>query len=220
MLNDDYLIRQSDIIPSNVLETPITVIGAGAIGSFTVLALSKMGFHNIQVFDFDEVSDANMSCQWYRIKDIKKPKVEALQDLIRDFTGLGITAIDERFDGSQELKGIVISSVDSMAVRKMIWESILKSPGVTHLIDPRMAAEYALSFVMKPQSEADRKSYEKTLYTDENSVEERCTAKATMYTATMLAGYVAKHVKDIVTNTPYARTTHWNIGANSYQSWR
>lgn len=219
MLTSEQLIRQSEIIPARVLDTPITVIGAGAIGSFVVLSLAKMGFNRIEVWDFDEVSDANMSCQWFRVKDIGLPKVQALQSLIRDFTELTIEIQEEKYEGQKPLEGIVISSVDSMRARKTIWQSVLKSPEVTYLIDPRMAAEYALSFVIDPKLERDRKAYESTLYTDSNSVEERCTAKATMYTATMLAGYVAKHVKDIVTGTPYARTTQWNIGTNVLQNW-
>lgn len=219
-VNEDYLIRQSDIIPFEVLGQRITVIGAGAIGSFVVLALSKMGFYDIVVYDFDKVSDANMSCQWFRTKDIGKPKVEALRELIREFTDLEITSNDERFDGSQKLEGIVVSSVDSMKARALIWECVKNNEDVKWLIDPRMAAEYALSYVMNPHSEKDQITYEKTLYTDQNSVEEPCTAKATMYTATMIAGYVAKHVKDVLTkSTPYARTTHWNIGTNSMQNW-
>lgn len=219
MLTEDQLIRQSEIIPSRVLDTEITVIGAGAIGSFVVLALAKMGFNRIAVWDFDEVSDANMSCQWYRTKDIGKPKVVALQELIRDFTGLGIETHDERFEGQRVLSGIVISSVDSMKVRKVIWDAVKGHGGVTHLIDPRMAAEYALSYVMDPHNPKDIKAYEVTLYSDANAVKERCTAKATMYTATMLAGYVAKHVKDLVTGTPYARVTNWNIATNVLQNW-
>lgn len=219
MLTEDQLIRQSEIIPARFLDTPVTVIGAGAIGSFVVLALAKMGFNRIEVWDYDEVSDANMSCQWFRVKDIGLPKVQALQRLIRDFTELTIDIQEERYEGQKKLEGIVISSVDSMMARKIIWDSILRSPDVTYLIDPRMAAEYALSFVIDPRSAKDRKAYETTLYSDANSVEERCTAKATMYTATMLAGYVAKHVKDIVTGTPYARTTQWNIGTNVLQNW-
>lgn len=219
MQNEDFLIRQSEIIPAQVHNTPITVIGAGAIGSFTVLALSKMGFHNIDVWDFDEVSDANMSCQWFRIKDIGKPKVIALRDLIAEFTGLPLEVHEDRYEGQEVLSGIVISSVDSMKAREVIWKAVKGYSGVTHLIDPRMAAEYALSFVMNPHDEKDIKAYETTLYSDENAVEERCTAKATMYTAALLAGYVAKHVKDIVTGTPYARTTQWNIGTNVLQNW-
>lgn len=215
----DYRIRQSDLIPETVLRTPITVIGAGAIGSFTILALTKMGFDRIKVYDFDTVSDANMSCQWYRPKDIGKPKVEALQEIIREFTEVPIDAVNERFDGKQALEGIVISSVDSMEVRKLIWEHVKMNPATPWYIDPRMAAEYALSFVMNPHDTKDITAYENTLYTDANAVEEPCTAKATMYTATMIAGYVAKHVKDIVTAKPYARITHWNIGTNVMQNW-
>lgn len=219
MLTEEQLIRQKEIIPSGILDTPITVIGAGAIGSFAVLALAKMGFNRLHVWDFDEVSDANMNCQWFRIGDIGKPKVIALQELIRDFTGMLIEISDERFSEQSPVEGIVISSVDSMRVRREIWAAVKNNPEVRYLIDPRMAAEYALSFVMNPSDAKDIKAYETTLYSDANAVEERCTAKATMYTATMLAGYVAKHVKDILTGTPYARTTHWNIGTNVLQNW-
>lgn len=219
MINEDYLIRQSDLIPHGLLSQQITLIGAGAIGSFTVLALTKMGFHRIHVYDFDEVSDANMSCQWFRTKDIGKPKVEALKELIQDFTEIPIDISNERYDGKQPLNGIVITSVDSMEVRKTIWEAAKKSDNVSWVIDPRMAAEYGLSFVMNPRDAKDIKAYETTLYTDENAVQEPCTAKSTMYTATLMAGYVAKHVKDLVTGNDYARVTHWNIGTNILQSW-
>lgn len=216
---EEYLVRQSDIIPREVLSQPITVIGAGAIGSFAVLALTKMGFFKVKVYDFDQVSDVNMSCQWFRISDIGKPKVKALQDLIFDFTNTNIEAIDERFDGSQDLDGIVISSVDSMEVRRLIWNKVKNNKAVSWFIDPRMASEYALSFVMNPSDEKDIKAYETTLYEDKDAVDEPCTSRSTMYTATMLAGYVAKHVKDLLTGTPYARTTQWNIGLNVLQNW-
>lgn len=218
--NNDHLTRQLDLIPLRSLARPITVIGAGAIGSFTVLSLVKMGFTNVTVYDFDEVSVENMNCQWYRFKDIGKPKVDALKDLIHDFTQAEINTKNEKFDGSQPLNGIVISAVDSMAVRQTIWTHVKENPSVPWFIDPRMAAEYALSFVMNPNDEADVKSYEKTLYTDSSAVQEPCTAKATMYTATMIAGHVAKQVKDIVTKGPYSRVTHWDIKENNQQTWR
>ena len=216
-----HLTRQLDIIPIGTLSKRITVIGAGAIGSFTVLSLVKMGFTNIKVFDFDEVSMENMNCQWFRIKDIGKKKVFALQDLIKDFTDHEIEVVADRFEaGTFALTGIVISAVDSMAVRQNIWNAVKKSYAVEWLIDPRMASEYALQYVMNPHDVKDIESYEKTLYSDKDSVQERCTAKATMYTATMISGYVAKAVKDLVTKNPYARVTHWDIGLNNHQSWR
>ena len=224
MKNVDHLMRQLDIIPIEKLNEPITVIGAGAIGSFVVLSLAKMGFEDITVYDFDKVSVENMNCQWFRFEDIGKSKVMALGQLIKAFTKTEINARDEKFlstpDQIKSLGKIVITAVDSMAVRKELWACCKDNGKVFWYIDPRMAAEYALCFVMDPNNTQDIGSYEKTLYTDEKAVEERCTAKATMYTATMIAGYVAKMVKDIVTkNTEYARVTHWDIGQNNLQNW-
>jgi len=213
-----HLTRQLDILPLEVLGREITIIGAGAIGSFTTLALVKMGFTNLSVCDFDKVSVENMNCQWYRMKDIGRQKVHALADLIHDFTGETIKVSERKYEGGP-LSGIVISAVDSMEVRRTIWENVKKSYGASWFIDPRMASEYALTFVMNPHNEKDRTAYETTLYTDGSAVQEPCTAKATMYTATMIAGYVAKAVKDLVMKQNYARVTHWDIKENSLQNW-
>lgn len=213
-----HLLRQLDIIPLEVLGQPITVIGCGAIGSFAILSLAKMGFTEIIAYDFDEVGLENMNCQFYRRSDCGKNKATALKSLVHDFTGEWINAKAERWAG-QPLAGIVITAVDSMEVRKAVWEHCRGNPNVQWFIDPRMSAEYAVSFVSDPNDEKDIVSYERTLHTDDNSVQERCTAKATMYTATMIAGYVAKHVKDVVMREPYARITHWDIKGNQLSNW-
>jgi molybdopterin/thiamine biosynthesis adenylyltransferase len=214
-----HLTRQLKIIPLEVLEEPITIIGGGAVGSFTALSLAKMGFSNITVFDFDKIDVENMNCQFYRFKDIGNHKVLALQDLVKEFTGVDINARNERYE-TGTFKGIVISAVDSMKVRKLIWDNHKETGiGTKLIIDPRMGAESALIYAMNPWDTKDIESYEKTLYTDENAVEEDCTAKSTMYTACMLAGQVCKVVKDyLVKSVPYARTTLWGIKDNTYKS--
>jgi hypothetical protein len=214
-----HLTRQLKLIPLEVLEEPITIIGAGAVGSFTTLSLAKMGFTNITVFDFDKIDVENMNCQFYRFGDIGSFKVEALKDLVKDFTRVEINAVNGLYE-SGYFKGIVISAVDSMKVRKLIWDNHKDiAIGTKLIIDPRMGAESALIYAMNPWNSKDVESYEKALYSDENAVAEDCTAKATMYTATMLAGQVCKIVKDYLTKSvPYARTTMWNIAGNTYKS--
>lgn len=214
-----HLTRQMDLIPVDVLDEPITIIGAGAIGSFTTLSLAKMGFTNITVYDYDKIEVENMNCQFYRNKDINKFKVLALQELVEDFTGVKIKAKNELYKEGI-FRGIVISAVDSMKVRRTIWENHKEVAFQTKIVvDPRMGAESALIYAMSPMNVADITSYEKTLYTDENAVQERCTAKATMYTAIMLSGQVCKILKDYLVKTnPYARVTQWNIAQNAYQS--
>lgn len=218
-MSNEHLTRQIEILPPEKTQVPITVIGAGAIGSLTVLALAKMGFTTIQVFDADKIEIENMNCQFYRFSDINKLKVEALKELVKDFTNVSIDARPEWYTGGT-FKGIVISAVDSMKVRKLIWDSHKEMAiGTKFIIDPRMGAEQAMLYTMNPLDHADIKSYEKTLYTDDNAVHERCTAKATMYTAMLLSGLVSKAVKDIVTEGPYPRTAIWSIKDNDFQAW-
>ena len=119
--------------------------------------------------------------------------------MVGEFTKTQITAHCGRFTrSSQPCRGIIISAVDSMSARKAIWEAHKDYPfGVRAIIDPRMGAEHALLYVMNPGDEADIEAYERSLYADDEAVQEPCTAKATIYTANMLAGLVCKAVKDL-----------------------
>lgn len=213
------LSRQLDIIPTEALGRKITIIGAGAIGSWTALALAKMGLGDICVYDYDDVSIENMNCQFFRNSDIGKPKVEALKSLVKDFTDTDIDVVNAPYDGKQRFRGIVISAVDSMKARKLIWDSHRGNYGTDFVIDPRMGAEQALMYVMRPTDDKDIATYEKTLYTDAAAVAERCTAKSTIYTANLLSGMVAKAVKDIITNNKHVRTMQWSIKDNHQLCW-
>lgn len=215
---NEHLTRQLDIIPLQALEEKITVIGAGAIGSWVVLSLAKMGFQDITVYDHDKVDTVNLNSQFYPIHAVGEHKVESLARLVQSFTDLDITAKAEKYERGI-FPGIVISAVDSMEVRKLIWQNhAKKSPFTKLIIDPRMGAEEALLYAMNPMEEKDIEAYGKALYSDEEAVHERCTAKATIYTANLLAGLVVKAVKDCVTKAEAPlRTAFWNIKANELQ---
>jgi len=219
-IQNEHLTRQAEIIPNEVLDKKITVIGAGAIGGWTVLSLAKMGFHNITVYDPDIISIENMNCQFYPHKAIGKGKAVTLYKLVKSFADVRIEPISELYKSGDPLgSGIVISAVDSMEVRKEIWNMHLGNEPTNYIIDPRMGAETALMYVMDPNSSKDVQSYEKTLYSDEDAVQERCTAKATIYTANLLSGLVCKAVKDIAVGNPYTRVSQWDISKNSALFW-
>lgn len=219
-LTHEHLTRQMDLIPVSNLGVGIKIVGAGAIGSFAALQLAKMGFTNLEVWDHDTVSVENMSCQFYRFKDIGKPKVVALKELIHDFTNEEIVVHHEKWAPALGQSGILIVAVDCMDARRSIWDQIKSTQfGITHVIDPRMGAEDALMYTMIPWEEKDNKAYLKTLYSNEDAVQERCTAKATIYTANFVSALVAKAVKNIACEQPYPRVTQWSISKNQIQSW-
>ncbi len=211
----EHLSRQLDLIPVELLTKPITIIGAGAIGSFACLQLAKMGCSNIMVWDHDEVSIENMNSQFYRHKDIGRPKVEALADLVFDFTGVKISFVASRWTPGPTTTNIVLLCVDTMAARKDIFRQLQNSCfAVNYVIDSRMGAEDALLYTVNLESKADADMYEITLYSDANAVQQRCTAKSTIYTANLLSGMVVKTVKNLLCNQSYPRVSMWAIGGN------
>jgi molybdopterin/thiamine biosynthesis adenylyltransferase len=220
-MRDEHLTRQFDLIPDEILGTPITIVGAGAIGSWTTLALAKMGFTDITVYDFDTVDIVNMNSQFYGLEDVGDYKTSTLFERIFAMTEVQIKTMNEIYTTKENrnIKGILISAVDSMAARRDIWESVKnKAIQLKAVIDPRMGAEEALLYCMNPMDERDQESYAKTLYSDEEALQERCTAKATAYTALMLSGLVAKTVKDVLTGN-HIRTAQWSIKNDQFLAW-
>lgn len=221
MFKDSHLTRQLDLIPMEALNVPVHIIGAGAIGSFTALMLAKMGIEDITVYDPDKVSIENMSCQFYRFSDIDQYKVDALHDLVYDFTEVSLLPINRAWKSDSfaqpgdTLKGIIIAAADNMEVRRALFEHCKDNYLVKWFIDSRMGAESCLLYTMNPQDPKDQESYAKTLYTNEQAVQERCTAKSTIYTANMLSGHLVKTVKNLITGASYPRVTHWSIADNA-----
>ena len=208
---NQHLTRQRDLIPMEVLSTPINVIGAGAIGSFTLLALAKMGFNNLTAIDFDVIDVENMNCQFFRFKDIGKKKVVALQELVEDFTNVKITAIDDRWNGAL-MDGITICAVDSMKVRKEVFDAHNRKAFTTKvIIDPRMGAETASLFTYNPISPRELESYSKTLYSDDEAVQERCTSKATIFCVLGISSLICTTVKEFLVNDKRAKNIAYDL---------
>lgn len=213
-IKKEHLTRQMDIIPLEALNSRISIIGAGAVGSFSSFALAKMGYHDITVYDFDTVSIENMNSQIYRFSDIGKVKVSCLQEIIKDFADIKITAVNAKYAG-EVFQDIVICAVDNMETRKAIFEAHKAMPYITRLfIDPRMAIEYAYIQAFNPNDKDQCALYEKTLFTDDNAVQERCTNKSTIYTSQLIGATIAKIVKDVTTNKKHINRIMWDIAGN------
>lgn len=223
VVREEHLIRQSDLIPTSILGTPITILGAGAIGGFVTLALAKMGFGDIEVWDGDEVDTVNLASQFFRMEDIGRPKTAALHDLVLSMTGTSISPQGRMWAPKDGIRpGILITAVDSMAVRQLAWKEVTegKSRGVRLLIDPRMGAEEISLHTARPGIPKDA-AYGDSLYTDAAAVAERCTAKATAYTVLLVSGLVARTVKGFLTEDEdmFLRTTLWSVQHNQVLSW-
>lgn len=223
-MHSEFQSRQADCLSGGVLFTPITIIGAGAIGSFVALSLAKMGFNTIEVWDDDVVSVENMNCQFYPIDMIGAPKTGALGEVVLDYTGVTIREVRKRFTNEfEQTPHIVISAVDSMEARTNVyntWKSVSWRSRTHTIIDPRMSIEYAHIQCIDTHNAHERKSYTESLFPDSEAVQERCTNKSIMYTVLTISGLVCKMVKDRVMHKPYVRNAMYSIEKNELISFK
>lgn len=192
---EDYLRQLGFYDPNKDINPEVTIIGGGGIGSPTALMLANMGIKKIRLMDFDVVEAHNRPNQGYRKKDIGKPKVEALKEIIEEFAeDCHVTVINEEFT-DQDLSGLVIMAVDSMKARKMIWEKVKWNPNVLLCIDGRLGGEYLEVFTIKPSRLEDIEYYESRFFSDEEAADLPCSAKGIIYMGGMIASFIANQIK-------------------------
>jgi sulfur carrier protein ThiS adenylyltransferase len=187
--------RQLDLVSPSDLDFDVNLIGVGGLGSPIAMALAKMGCPRITLFDDDTVEPHNLPNQLYRMADIGLPKVEALARILREYVDADITPVNERVTG-RTFKGVVISAVDSMAARRVIWDNCVRyKAGVKLYIDARMGGEVGRILTVSPANPMHVEAYEGTLFTDEEGSTELCTAQATIYSTFGVASLVSNQVK-------------------------
>ena len=192
---DKKYIRQQAIIPADILGTQLTLIGAGAVGGTTAFFLAKTGFYNIRIYDDDTVELHNLPNSIYRMIDLGKSKVLAIKEIIKDFDGLEVIAIDKKWD-KKFLSGVFICSVDSMKTRHEIWNDMqLNRITIPLYIDARMGAEVMRIYAIDPLNKEQADLYEETLCSEREVEVAPCTAKTTMYCASVIAGIIVSMLK-------------------------
>jgi molybdopterin/thiamine biosynthesis adenylyltransferase len=219
LADSDVRSRQAELVDDEILTNPITIVGCGAIGSFTALAIAKMGFHDITVYDNDKVSTENISNQFYRYKDIGFNKASALCHMIEDFENILIKPVTDKWipSLSEYLTPYVIMAVDSMTVRTLLYKSILKNPDIKGFIDGRMGGQQAEIYTIG-NNRYERGIYKNYLWKEEEASELRCTQKAVMYNVLWIASLIANNLRLMMENKPYKNTMIMDFENTEHQN--
>ena len=185
MSNERYS-RQEDIVPrQRIIDCKATVIGVGAIGRQVAIQLTAIGVPQLQLIDFDHVQISNLTSQGYMQKDIKRPKVDATSEFVREINhDLQVEVVLDRFKRTTDVGNCVFVCVDSIVTRKHIWDALQDK--VNFFCDGRMSAEVLR--VITACDEKGREYYPQTLFTAEQTHTGPCTAKSTIYCANIAAG--------------------------------
>ena len=183
----------------------LIIIGAGSTGSFLSLTLAKMGLNNIKVIDFDKVEKKNIPNQFFRNKDIGKYKVDALSEIIKEFTGTEIqienVKIEKDYNFDFDLNTIFIFCLDNMEGRSLIYEKIKDFP--IKLIDTRFGSEGFSVQVVDLGEDSDKEKYEKSL--DLTPLNTPCGEKGVIYSILSLASEVCNIVKKIDSDEDFVK---------------
>lgn len=195
--------RQVDLVKPEELDFGITVIGCGGIGSWTVLALAKLGCQNITVVDYDKVKEHNTPSQFYTLAQVGKPKVEALAENIKLFTGTDILPIQrkyaEYYDGEYSPAKVIISAIDSLEERFKLWNTLMNSwiynKDFDFYIDARMGGELLRILTVNPFDSYSLYAYQKAINSSAKPSPERCTGRSIVYNTFICGGIIASLVK-------------------------
>jgi sulfur carrier protein ThiS adenylyltransferase len=208
----DRDIRQRELVPPQKLANiHAIVIGIGAVGRQVALQLAATGVPAMDLIDHDVVAVENLAPQGYWPQDIGIAKVEATGGLCQSINpDITLTHEFERFRRSsakrlESLRGTgcklaIFCCVDSIVTRKLIWESA--KDRIHFFADGRMSAEVIR--VLTSDRPAGDGYYETTLFGAEAAYAGSCTAKSTLYTASIAAGLMvgqfAKWLRDLPTD--------------------
>lgn len=221
-----HLIRQWDVVPQKILFEEVWLVGLGGIGSWVGLALSKMGFDELVLYDFDNVAIENAGTQLYGATHVNKFKVDSFIEIA------SLLSVGEKRRFTPRTKwtsafmheGVALLMVDTMEMRAQFFKEQTKYCAGTYswcsrwLFDARMSAEEAHLYIIDLERKEDRDFYAKTLYTDAQAAQEPCTARATVYTGMMIAGLICKTVKDVLAGIEHPRMIQWDIKHNDLET--
>lgn len=205
----DRFTRQQDLVPTDKLQSlTATVIGVGAIGRQVALQLAALGVQRLQLIDFDNVEETNITTQGYYTGDLGSPKVSATAKVIHHIDPtITVATIPDRFRPRQEVGNAVFCCVDSIATRAAIWRTVQRSR--LFWCDGRMLGEVLR--VLTVADDTGRDHYPTTLFEQSESQPGRCTARSTIYTANVAAGLMLHQFTRWLRDQPVDRDLTLNL---------
>lgn len=206
--------RQIDIFNPRLPMYPVTIIGCGGIGSPTAVILAKMGCKNMTLIDPDIIEEHNLPNQFFRKDDVNSRKVDALKNMLLDFSDCSVKVIPDLFQGNfggGDLPRVVISGIDTMAARKNIWSAIRYNVNVALYIDGRTGGEILQILTIRPSQREDVELYERFLFSDKEVLPLPCGGRAIFYTGAIIGGLITAQFKKWRKKEKYVRYISYDL---------
>ena len=206
--------RQDDLVPRDRLaDIKATVIGVGAIGHNLAMQLAAIGVSRLQLVDFDVVDLSNVTTQGYWASDVGRPKVEATAVAIGQIDpAIAVECVQDRYRPRMQIGEAVFCAVDSITARAAIWRSA--GTQCRFWADGRMLGEVLR--VLAVAENIGRDHYPTTLFAHSEAQPGRCTARSTIYAASIAAAMMVHQFTRWLRGIPVDRDTSLNLLAGEW----
>lgn len=207
--------------PAHVIDT-LTVIGCGGIGASALPTLVTMGFRRFVLWDGDIIEPRNLTTQpIFTAEDLYKSKVEAARDFLLAHGAEEVEIRKRAFTAEDHLEGIVVSAVDSMAARQVIWQAITRIIEDSALEDPVLLLDGRIggthgTLLTVELFNADW--YAKWLFDDTKAAPLPCTERTVVYPAVMLGALMAAQLALWSRHKPTPQRIDHNAETHFYQT--
>jgi molybdopterin/thiamine biosynthesis adenylyltransferase len=215
----DRDLRQREIVPPEKLaRCHALIVGVGAIGRQVALQLAAVGIPSMDLIDFDSVEEVNLAPQGYWPADICCSKVHATAKVCQSINpAIRISEHNDRFRRSSArtllalhdhpTRVAVFACVDSITTRELIWDTVREQ--AAFFADGRMSAETLRVLASdRPLSDA---YYGTTIFAEAEAHAGSCTARSTLYTASIAAGLMLGQFTRWLRGLPVDRDVMLNL---------
>lgn len=187
--------RQLALYDPSKHKVAVTLIGCGGLGSHIALTLAKMGIQRLILWDHDSVELHNLPNQMFRPKDINKPKVIAVADIIGEFMQPGpiLELHAEKYLDQPLGTDLVISALDSLEARRLIFQAV-KTQTPHYYIDCRMGGTIGVIYGLDPAVRNEK--YEQSM--EGEGADMPCTARSIIFNVLFVSATVASMIRNQV----------------------
>ncbi|MSS64426.1 sulfur carrier protein ThiS adenylyltransferase ThiF [Velocimicrobium porci] len=123
--------RNSKDVQKKISKARVAIIGLGGLGSHIAIELARCGIGELHIVDYDVVEPSNLNRQAYRMSHLGIPKVEALEQEIKQVNPfVKVTAERKKIDETNieqvlQRDMIICEAVDNPKTKAMIVNEVL-----------------------------------------------------------------------------------------------
>lgn len=196
---------------TEIQKARIIVAGIGGIGSNVAFQLARMIPANLTLYDDDTVEMVNMAGQLFSSKDIGEAKVNAIANMIYNYTSMRqVFTIKDKFTSDKEAGDIMICGFDNMRARATFfssWIGHLKDKTEEErkkclYLDGRLSIDTLQILCITGDDDYNIERYKKEfLFADSMADATVCSMKQTTYLACMIGSLMTNLFTNFIANT-------------------